>query len=108
MAGCRRRNRRPEQENEHALYHWRSCRGIRDCRLFVGSDLITRAKAGVLFSAAIKGGRSAVRSVGPIRGWRAILAPTWRRMRQDNLSALAAGAAFQALFSIFPMLTAAV
>ncbi len=62
----------------------------------------------ILFSAAIKGARSAVRSAGPIGGWRAILAPTWQRMRQDNLSALAAGAAFQALFSIFPMLTAVV
>lgn len=66
-------------------------------------------KAEVLLSAAIEGGRSAARSAGLlIGGWRAILAPTWRRMCQDNLSALAAGAAFQALLSIFPMLTAAV
>ena len=40
--------------------------------------------------------------------WWAILAPTWRRMRKDNLSALAAGAAFQALLTIFPTLTAVV
>ncbi|MGC2202572.1 MAG: YihY/virulence factor BrkB family protein [Stellaceae bacterium] len=40
--------------------------------------------------------------------WRAILATTWRRMGKDNLSALAAGAAFQALLSLFPTLTAVV
>ena len=40
--------------------------------------------------------------------WWAILTPTWRRLRKDNLSALAAGAAFQALLTIFPTLTAVV
>jgi len=40
--------------------------------------------------------------------WWAILAATWRRISGDNLSALAAGAAFQALLTIFPMLTAVV
>ena len=40
--------------------------------------------------------------------WWAILAPTWRRMSKDNLSALAAGAAFQSLLSLFPTLTAVV
>ncbi|HLY45563.1 MAG TPA: YihY/virulence factor BrkB family protein [Stellaceae bacterium] len=38
----------------------------------------------------------------------AILGATWRRIAKDNLSALAAGAAFQALFAIFPTLTAVV
>src|ERR1700732_4787680 len=40
--------------------------------------------------------------------WWAILAATRRRMGKDNLSALAAGAAFQALLSLFPTLTAGV
>src|SRR5579863_10752094 len=40
--------------------------------------------------------------------WWTILSPMWRRMSKDNVSALAAGAAFQALFTIFPALTAAV
>lgn len=38
----------------------------------------------------------------------AILLATWRRISRDNLSALAAGAAFQALLMIFPTLTAVV
>jgi membrane protein len=38
----------------------------------------------------------------------AILTATWRRIGKDNLSALAAGAAFQALLTIFPALTAVV
>jgi membrane protein len=38
----------------------------------------------------------------------AILRLTWRRMGKDNLSTLAAGAAFQALLTIFPTLTAVV
>ena len=40
--------------------------------------------------------------------WWAILAATRRRMGKDNLSALAAGAAFQTLLSLFPTLTAVV
>jgi membrane protein len=40
--------------------------------------------------------------------WWAILARTRRQMGKDNLSALAAGAAFQALLTIFPTLTAVV
>src|ERR1700739_2388955 len=40
--------------------------------------------------------------------WWAILAATRRRMGKDNLSALAAGAAFHALLTIFPALTAVV
>jgi hypothetical protein len=40
--------------------------------------------------------------------WWAILAGTRRRMGKDNVSALAAGAAFQALLTIFPTLTAVV
>jgi membrane protein len=38
----------------------------------------------------------------------AILSATWRRIGKDNLSALAAGASFQALLTIFPTLTAVV
>src|SRR4051794_4022556 len=40
--------------------------------------------------------------------WWTILGTTWRRMGKDNVSALAAGAAFQTLLTIFPALTAAV
>jgi membrane protein len=40
--------------------------------------------------------------------WWAILLATQRRMRQHNVSSLAAGAAFQSLLSLFPTLTAAV
>src|SRR6185437_11667385 len=43
-----------------------------------------------------------------VQAWSTILACTWRRVGKDNLSALAAGAAFYALLSIFPALTAAV
>jgi membrane protein len=43
-----------------------------------------------------------------VRAWSTILACTWRRIGKDNLSALAAGAAFYALLSIFPVLTAVV
>ncbi len=41
-------------------------------------------------------------------GWRTILVAARRRMGKDNLSVLAAGVAFQAFFSLFPTLTAAV
>ena len=41
-------------------------------------------------------------------GWWVIVACTWRRVCKDNLSALAAAAAFYALLSIFPTLTALV
>src|SRR3954462_8196986 len=40
--------------------------------------------------------------------WWTILGTTWHRMGKDNVSALAAGAAFQTLLTIFPALTAAV
>jgi membrane protein len=41
-------------------------------------------------------------------GWWAILVAAWRRVAKDNLSVLAAGVAFQAFFSLFPTLAAAV
>src|SRR5271163_1771939 len=41
-------------------------------------------------------------------GWWAIATGTWRRIFADNLSALAAAAAFYALLAIFPTLTAVV
>jgi membrane protein len=41
-----------------------------------------------------------------MQAWWTILACTWRRICKDNLSALAAGAAFYALLSLFPALTA--
>jgi membrane protein len=41
-------------------------------------------------------------------GWWLIATSTWDRVRRDNLSALAAAAAFYALMSIFPTLTAVV
>jgi membrane protein len=40
--------------------------------------------------------------------WWAIVTATWQRIFQDNLSALAAAAAFYALLAIFPTLTAVV
>jgi len=40
--------------------------------------------------------------------WWVILTRTWRRARKDNLSGLAAAAAFYAVLSIFPALTAVV
>ncbi len=40
--------------------------------------------------------------------WWTILTHTWQRVSKDNLSGLAAGAAFYALLSIFPTLTALV
>src|SRR6185312_5950118 len=43
-----------------------------------------------------------------MQDWPTIVACTWRRISRDNLSALAAGAAFYALLSIFPALTAMV
>ena len=44
----------------------------------------------------------------PAVGWWTIVNCTWRRMSQDNLSALAAAAAFYAFLTIFPTLTALV
>jgi membrane protein len=41
-------------------------------------------------------------------GWWTIVTSTWQRARKDNLSALAAAAAFYALLSIFPTITAVV
>src|ERR1700730_6248239 len=54
--------------------------------------------------------RRAISFGGPVRlaSWWAILAHTRRRMGKDNLSALAAGAAFQSVISLFPPLTAVV
>jgi hypothetical protein len=40
--------------------------------------------------------------------WWVILADMWKRMGKDNLSSLAAGAAFQSFLSLFPTLTAVV
>jgi membrane protein len=50
----------------------------------------------------------AASSATPRVDWWAIITGTWRRMLQDNLSALAAAAAFYSLLSIFPTLTALV
>lgn len=44
----------------------------------------------------------------PKASWRTILICTWKQMRRDNLSGLAAGAAYYALLSIFPALAALV
>ena len=44
----------------------------------------------------------------PAVGWGTIVNCAWRRMSQDNLSALAAAAAYYAFLSIFPTLTALV
>ncbi|HEY1721039.1 MAG TPA: YihY/virulence factor BrkB family protein [Magnetospirillaceae bacterium] len=44
----------------------------------------------------------------PKAGWRHVLVCTWKQMRRDNLSGLAAGAAYYALLSLFPFLGALV
>jgi membrane protein len=43
-----------------------------------------------------------------VQAWSTILSCTWQRIVEDNLSALAAAAAFYAILSIFPALTAVV
>ena len=43
----------------------------------------------------------------PRRGWKEILVRTWREVRADNISIIAAGVAFYALLAIFPALGAA-
>jgi membrane protein len=43
----------------------------------------------------------------PRRGWKEILARTWRESQEDNVSIIAAGVAFYALLAIFPALAAA-
>lgn len=45
---------------------------------------------------------------GRMTEWWLILKVTWRRMGEHNVSALAGGSAFQALLSLFPILTAVV
>lgn len=44
----------------------------------------------------------------PARGWRDVLARTWREQSADNMSVLAAGVAYYMLFSLFPAITALV
>jgi len=44
----------------------------------------------------------------PARGWRDVLARTWREQSADNMSVLAAGVAYYMLFSLFPAMTALV
>lgn len=51
---------------------------------------------------ASKGRRAAWPSAIPWRGWRAILARFWRRLFNDHVSTVAAGAAFFALIAIAP------
>ena len=78
---------------------------------FFRTPLISRARkrlASASLARIERGGRSAFRSTGPMAGWWTILVATRRRVGKDNLSVLAAGVAFQAFFSLFPTLTAAV
>jgi membrane protein len=56
----------------------------------------------------MSGGEQPGAPAGPALGWWSILASTWERMSRDNLSVLAAAAAFYALTSLFPALTALV
>ncbi len=44
----------------------------------------------------------------PFAGWKDILRRTWRQLGRDNVSIVAAGVAFYAVLSIFPLLGAAV
>ena len=64
--------------------------------------------ANIRFSHAVERGGQLAFSVDQLMGWWAILAATRRRMGKVSLSALAAGAAFQALLYLFPTLTAVV
>jgi membrane protein len=78
---------------------------------FFGFALISRARkrlASAFLVRIERGGRSAFRSTGPMACWWTILVAARRRVGKDNLSVLAAGVAFQAFFSLFPTLTAAV
>src|SRR5271165_5313703 len=102
MVGWYRQGHRPEQEDQRVLHYWRS-------QVFWGcADHPNAEKANICFSRDIKrGGQLASPSIS-LMPWWAILVATWQRMGKDHLTVLAAGAAFQALFSLFPMLTAAV
>ena len=42
----------------------------------------------------------------PLKGWRQVVERTWTESGRHNLSVIAAGCAFYALFAIFPALTA--
>lgn len=54
-------------------------------------------------------GRDAKRPSGiPLAGWKDVLRRTWRQIGKDNVSIVAAGVAFYAMVSIFPLLGAAV
>jgi membrane protein len=78
---------------------------------FFRTALISRARKRLASASLVRlerGGRSAFRSTGPMAGWWTILVAARRRVGKDNLSVLAAGVAFQAFFSLFPTLTAAV
>ena len=54
-------------------------------------------------------GRDATRPAQiPLAGWRDVLRRTWRQLGRDNVSIVAAGVAFYAVLSVFPLLGAAV
>jgi membrane protein len=42
----------------------------------------------------------------PLKGWRQVAERVWSESSRDNLSVIAAGCAFYALFAIFPGLSA--
>src|SRR5262245_66340936 len=52
-------------------------------------------------------GRSATRPLRiPLKGWLQVVQRVWAESSRDNLSVIAAGCAFYALFAIFPTLSA--
>src|SRR5271157_2192859 len=102
MVGWYRQGHRPEQEDQRVLHYWRS-------QVFWGcADHPNAEKANICFSRDIKRGGQLASPSLILMPWWAILVATLQRMGKDHLTVLAAGAAFQALFSLFPMPTAAV
>jgi membrane protein len=59
-------------------------------------------------AAGDRGRQAAAPAHIPMRGWRDVLVRVWREMDEDNLSIVAAGVAFYALFAIFPAISALV
>ena len=52
-------------------------------------------------------GRDATRRHGiPLKGWWQVAQRVWTEIARDNLSVVAAGCAFYALFAVFPALSA--
>jgi hypothetical protein len=90
------------QLNAKGKWSWRSTRaGHSAARGVVVDNQMPVSVDRIVGGDAKNGNRS-------LAGWRAILSCTGRRISRDNLSVLAAAAAFYSFLSLFPALTAAV